>query len=102
MEYEVIDPRLLKGSREIEIKENKKKKESVVVNEGNNFIERFVYTVPQLKQQMPGISEQQLRKLISEGKIRTIPAGVFDGRWEVIPKVTLEEDLKRLVEKYNS
>lgn len=99
---EVIDPRLLGKSEEIRKEELRKNKEVRAVKEyNNNSTEQFVYTVPQLKKVMPGISIVRIRELIEEGKIRTIPAGVFDARWEVIPKVTLEEDLKKIVEKYN-
>ena len=101
MAIEIIDPRLLGRSKKIQAEENREKPESKAIDGANKNIEQFIFTVPQLKETMPGISITQLRKLISEGKIRTIPAGVFDARWEIIPKITLEEDLKKLVEEFN-
>ena len=58
---------------------------------------RIVYTARQLAAAMPGLSYKRVLTLIAEGKIRTIPAGVWNARWEVIPYNTLMEDLSKLV-----
>lgn len=88
---ELIDPRL--------ISENKAKNQKE--NEYEFTPSSLIYTAKSLSDAMPGISYERVQKLISEKKIRTIPAGVFNARWEVIPVNTLMEDLKNLIEKYN-
>lgn len=93
----ILDEKLTKRSYN---SKKEKQKEDKIKNLNINT-QQIVYTARQLADALPGISYPRIRQLIAEGKIRTIPAGAFDSRWEVIPHVTLMEDLMNLVEKYN-
>lgn len=92
-----LDEKLTK--RNYNVKKEKQKEEKI--RSLNIATNQIVYTARQLAEAMPGISYPRIQQLIKEGKIRTIPAGAFDARWEVIPHVTLMQDLVNLVEKYN-
>lgn len=85
----MIDERLIKRNYR---KQNKDNEETVQIHS-----HQLVYTARQLAEAMPGISYRRILELIAEGKIRTIPAGIFSAKWEVIPHNTLMEDLARLV-----
>lgn len=87
---EKIDPRLLPKR-----KSKKEPEEKLEVR-----LEQLTYTIPQLAKAMPGISRQTIESLIESGDIRAIPAGGLNQRYITIPRVTLEEDLRKLVQKY--
>lgn len=96
---EMIDPRLIKKSKEIKSKE-KEEKLNPYLDLAQMNGQPLIYTANSLADALPNISYKRVQKLIDEGKIRTIPAGVF-GRWPTIPINTLLEDLQKLVEQYN-
>lgn len=87
-----IDPRL--------IGQPKKPKEDPQEPKTAVKTEQLVYTIPQLAKALPGIGRGQIEALIESGDIRSIPAGGLNKRYITIPRVTFEEDLRRLVEKY--
>lgn len=87
-----IDPRLVSKS--------KKPKEDPQEPKPTAKVEQLVYTIPQLAKAIPGLGRGQIEALIESGDIRHIPAGKLNKRYITIPRVTFEEDLRRLVEKY--